>query len=306
MTTGNSFDGRALIASWRQLQRRRQAEDEQRRKALRSAQSIARKSWLATARAALAGASRVQQRAALRFVRDEIDLLQRREMRDLQDTIRRERREAVEGDVGHAMVDWSVDGVGNADRLTRSELIRRLRTNGVEVLSSPEARTVAQQIRNGGSDHEKRELGKAFAGIHPGRPKRSDDPRDVEKMRTQKSEIQGRLVSLRREWIRGGSDRSRYSSMLERELVTLLGVSDQNRQTILSLISDPDLKPVEAASRIVGVKYRVPASFVRRLRPAPSRAARKPPPDAPAAQMGERQRSRDRRERLARLEITRQ
>jgi hypothetical protein len=296
MTAAKTPEDRALRAAWRKLERRRQAEDDQRRSALRQIQRGDRKQIFAAIRPAFAGVSRSQQRVVLRRLRDAIDLVQRRQRRDLDDTIRRDRREAAEADSKQMMAPWTDAERQALQPRTAEELIQRVRKEGMDALtSSAEARAIAQRIGDRGSDQQKRDLANAIAGIRRGRPKRGEDPRLLARMRLQKTEIQRKLVGVRRAWARAGADRARYAVTIERDVLIPVGLSPEKRRTLLPLISEPKMKPVDVASTIVGIKNHVPASVVRRLGKARLPAARMGAVDALAAQMGERQRGRNRR-----------
>lgn len=255
---------KSLIKAWRDLQRRRQTEDNSRRAALRETQRDRRRTVVATVKSLALSVS--DRRSILANLR----LHERRELRDLDDAIRRERTEAARADAHASMIsaeDWRA--MAPEKPLTPDDLVRLFNSDDDldGLLQVARVREALSKVRDRGSDSDRLRVAKSLVGIRPGRPRNSPEARDAKKMKLLKSKIQRAMTRLRRQ-LRptAQTDRRAYQRAIEIDvLAPSVGWDPAKQRRIAAELSNPAMTPVQAAARVVAAEFRVRPWRVARL-----------------------------------------
>ena len=162
--------------------------------------------------------------------------------------------------------------------LTADDLVRLFNTDpDVEgLLAMPDVRQALARTRQSDSRDDQLRVAKALMGIRVGRPKGpSYDPQDVPKMRVLKTRVQRALTRVRRTFRRADTfDQRAYQRAIEIDvLAPLVSWGPDRQRQMAAAIADWNMRPVQAATRVVVADFRVRASGVHRI----GRARLQPP-----------------------------
>ena len=248
-------------ASWRQLQAQHQAP----RTALLAKQRKARAALLKTS----------VDRDVLDRLRDALDAVHRKQRRDYDDAVRAAHRQCAPGvsveavDLGSSLRDASLDTICR---------VLECDSDVSFTLSHPRVHELINHVRSRGTDKQKRRLGNAIVGLptRPGRQRRADDPRILERAQRMKTAAQMALRKVNRRFRSRSPHDEAYRHAVDQDvLIPLTGWTKPKRDQCLGKIAGSD--PVDAAAIIAGKYCDLPTYVVRRL--GRSRTVRKNRPD---------------------------